>query len=41
MVPVMFMKQFSLERILELKSKYPEAKIIAHPECNKPVLDCC
>jgi quinolinate synthase len=29
---------FSLERILELKKLYPEAKIIAHPECNKPVL---
>lgn len=31
-------EQFSLERILELKRKYPEAKIIAHPECEKPVL---
>jgi quinolinate synthase len=31
-------EQFSLERILALKSDYPEAKIIAHPECNKPVL---
>jgi quinolinate synthase len=29
---------FSLERILELKKLNPEAKIIAHPECNKPVL---
>jgi quinolinate synthase len=29
---------FSLERILELKKLHPEAKIIAHPECNKPVL---
>jgi quinolinate synthase len=29
---------FSLERILELKKIHPEAKIIAHPECNKPVL---
>lgn len=31
-------EEFSLERILELKKEYPEAKIIAHPECNKPVL---
>ena len=29
---------FSLERILELKKLNPEARIIAHPECNKPVL---
>jgi quinolinate synthase len=31
-------EQFSLERILELKRQYPEVKIIAHPECNKPIL---
>ncbi|HYW96310.1 MAG TPA: quinolinate synthase NadA, partial [Bacteroidales bacterium] len=31
-------EEFSLERILDLKSEYPEAKIIAHPECEKPVL---
>jgi len=31
-------EQFSLERILALKREYPEAKIIAHPECTKPVL---
>ncbi len=30
-------EEFSLERILELKSQYPDAKIIAHPECEKPV----
>ncbi|MDR0814743.1 MAG: quinolinate synthase NadA [Bacteroidales bacterium] len=29
---------FSLERILELKKQHPEAKILAHPECPKPVL---
>jgi len=29
---------FSIERILELKKIHPGAKIIAHPECNKPVL---
>lgn len=29
---------FSLERILEIKRTKPEAKIIAHPECSKPVL---
>lgn len=31
-------EQFSLEKILELKTQFPEAKIIAHPECNKPIL---
>lgn len=30
-------EEFSLERILELKAEHPEAKIIAHPECEKPV----
>ncbi|MEZ5070051.1 MAG: quinolinate synthase NadA [Bacteroidales bacterium] len=29
---------FSLERILEMKKEHPEAKIIAHPECEKPIL---
>lgn len=28
---------FSLERIIELKNKNPDAKIIAHPECEEPV----
>lgn len=31
-------EEFSVERILELKKQYPDAKIIAHPECKKPVL---
>jgi quinolinate synthase len=31
-------EEFSLERILELKKDHPEAKIIAHPECQKPIL---
>ena len=30
--------QFSLEGILRLKKEHPEAKIIAHPECPKPIL---
>ncbi len=30
--------EFSLERILDLKMKNPDAKIIAHPECQKPIL---
>jgi quinolinate synthase len=29
---------FSLERIIELKKLNPDAKIIAHPECEKPIL---
>jgi quinolinate synthase len=31
-------EEFSLERILELKKENPDAKILAHPECEKPVL---
>lgn len=31
-------EQFSLEKILELKKQYPEALLLAHPECKKPVL---
>jgi len=31
-------EEFSLEKILALKQQYPEAKLIAHPECQKPVL---
>jgi quinolinate synthase len=30
-------EDFSLERILELKKENPEAKILAHPECEPPV----
>ena len=29
---------FSEKRIIELKAEHPEAKIIAHPECEPPVL---
>src|SRR5213075_438175 len=29
---------FSLERIARLKIKHPDAKVIAHPECEDPVL---
>ncbi len=31
-------KEFDLEAILRLKEENPDAKIIAHPECEKPVL---
>ena len=31
-------EEFSLERILELKKENPEAKLISHPECQKPIL---
>jgi quinolinate synthase len=30
-------EEFSLEKILLLKNEYPDAKIIAHPECTKPI----
>lgn len=31
-------EEFSLERILELKNEHTNAKIIAHPECEKPII---
>ena len=31
-------EQFSLEKLLELKNRYPDALVLAHPECKKPVL---
>lgn len=29
---------FSAKRLFELKSKYPEARVLAHPECDEAVL---
>ena len=29
---------FSVEKITRLKVRYPEAKLIAHPECEEPIL---
>jgi quinolinate synthase len=29
---------FSLEKITKLKVRHPEAKVIAHPECEEPIL---
>ncbi|WP_080902786.1 quinolinate synthase NadA [Parabacteroides sp. Marseille-P3160] len=31
-------EKFSLEKILELKKQYPDAEIIAHPECKQPII---
>ncbi|MBR8709825.1 quinolinate synthase NadA [Bacteroides pyogenes] len=31
-------EQFSVEKIVELKAKYPEALVLAHPECKSAVL---
>jgi quinolinate synthase len=31
-------EKFSLEKILDLKKTHPGAKILAHPECKKPIL---
>lgn len=31
-------EKFSLEKILELKREYPDAEIITHPECKRPVI---
>jgi len=30
-------EEFSLENILALKNQYPDAKVLAHPECRKPI----
>ena len=30
-------EEFSLEKILELKRDHPEAKVLVHPECKKPI----
>ena len=32
-------EQFSLEKIVELKKQYPDAEVITHPECKKPVVE--
>jgi quinolinate synthase len=31
-------EEFSIEKILDLKKQYPEAKILSHPECPRPIL---
>ncbi len=31
-------EQFSVESVVELKKQYPRAKVLAHPECKKPML---
>ena len=31
-------EKFSLEKILDLKKENPDAKLLAHPECKKPLL---
>lgn len=31
-------EQFSLERILQLKKQYPDAKLLVHPECKRPIV---
>lgn len=31
--------QFSIEKLKELKAEYPEAEVLAHPECPKELLD--
>ena len=30
-------EEFSIEKILLLKNEYPDAKIICHPECQRPI----
>lgn len=32
-------EDFSYNRLLELKEKYPQAKVVAHPECPARILD--
>ncbi|MDE6225265.1 MAG: quinolinate synthase NadA, partial [Muribaculaceae bacterium] len=31
-------ESFSAEKIVELKKQYPDAKVLVHPECQKPVV---
>ena len=31
-------EQFSLEKLIELKKEHPNAQVLAHPECKKPLL---
>jgi quinolinate synthase len=31
-------EQFSVEKLVKLKEEYPEAEVLAHPECKKPLL---
>ena len=31
-------ERFSAEKIVELKKQYPDAKVLVHPECQKPVV---
>lgn len=30
-------EQFSLEKLMELKRRYPDAPVLVHPECKKPI----
>lgn len=30
-------EQFSVEKIIELKKQHPEAKVLVHPECKRPL----
>ncbi len=30
-------EQFSMEKLVELKAQYPEARVLVHPECKKPI----
>jgi quinolinate synthase len=32
-------EQFSIEKILQLKKQYPDALLLAHPECRKYLLE--
>jgi quinolinate synthase len=31
-------EKYSLEKIIQMRSEFPDAEFIAHPECEKPVL---
>ena len=32
-------ENFSVEKLIELKNKYPEAEVLAHPECKSDLLE--
>ena len=38
MAPVWFMKYSAWRKITKLKARHPNAKLIAHPECEEAVL---